>query len=147
MIALCVICGRRMAGSALVNPAVIGQTGMIFAIHLIDEHWDLVERIRATSGDGEARMALNAALVRELGPVTGPRDLPTLEHLAAIERFLTDMEECWGSVGRHEGHTLSKIGRCVCCSCGFRYQGSLPTETERAEAAAAWAARVRELAP
>lgn len=36
----------------------------------------------------------------------------------------------------HEGHTLSKVGRCVYCSCGYRYQGSLPTADERHEAAA-----------
>lgn len=68
MIALCVICGQRMAGSALINPADVGQAGMIFAIHLIDEHWDLVERIRATAHNGEARIALNKALLRELAP-------------------------------------------------------------------------------
>ena len=68
MTALCMICGRRMAGAVLIDPANYGAAGMIFAIHLIDEHWDLVERIRATADDGEARMALNAALVRELTP-------------------------------------------------------------------------------
>ena len=78
-----------------------------------------------------------------------PRERParTPEQMAAIERFLTDIEECWGSVGRHEGHTLSKIGRCVYCSCGLRYQGSLPSLTERTEAAESYAARGREPGP
>ena len=74
------------------------------------------------------------------------RPAPTPEMIAAVERFLTDLEECMGSVGRHEGHTLSKVGRCVYCSCGLRYQGSLPTLTERTEAAEAYEARVREAA-
>lgn len=41
--------------------------------------------------------------------------------------------EVSGSCGRHEGHTLSRAGRCVYCSCGFRYQGVLPTDEDRAE--------------
>ena len=56
-----------MSGSPLVNPLDAGQVGMICAIHLIDEHWDLVERIRATTGDGFARIALNRQLISELG--------------------------------------------------------------------------------
>lgn len=40
--------------------------------------------------------------------------------------WLTELGEVMGSTGRHEGHTLSQVGRCVYCSCGYRYQGSLP---------------------
>lgn len=63
---LCSICGKVMAGSMLINPINAGVAGMIVTMHMIDEHWDIVERIRATTGDGEARLALHRELYREL---------------------------------------------------------------------------------
>lgn len=60
----------------------------------------------------------------------------TPEQIAAVEAFFGELVEVIGSVGRHEGHSLSKVGRCVYCSCGYRYQGTLPTADERRECAA-----------
>lgn len=37
-----------------------------YLIHVIDEHWDLVERIRATTGDKDARTALIQQIDAEL---------------------------------------------------------------------------------
>jgi hypothetical protein len=45
---------------------------------------------------------------------------------AAVADWLTELNEVVGSTGRHEGHTLRQVGRCVYCSCGCRYQGTLP---------------------
>lgn len=59
---------------------------------------------------------------------------------AAAQAFLGELVEVAGSVGRHEGHTLERVGRCVYCSCGYRYQGILPSAKERAECAAAFSA-------
>ena len=66
----CTICGGRMAGSPLVSPYDPGQVAMITVLHLIDEHWDLVERIRATTGNKKARIELNRQLVSELRPTS-----------------------------------------------------------------------------
>lgn len=49
----------------MINLADPGRVGAILAIHLIDEHWDLVERIRATTHDGDARLELFGQLMRE----------------------------------------------------------------------------------
>jgi hypothetical protein len=65
----------------------------------------------------------------------------TPEDRAAVLSFFEEGAEVIGSVGRHGGHTLSRVGRCVYCSCGYRYQGTLPSREERAECAAAFAAR------
>jgi hypothetical protein len=46
----------------------------------------------------------------------------------AVRDFVTEFTEVTNSAGRHEGHTLRQVGRCVWCSCGFRYQGSLPSK-------------------
>ena len=59
----------------------------------------------------------------------------------AIESFLGDLEQLIGSCGKHEGHQLSKSGRCVFCSCGARYQGSLPSAKEKADCARDFALR------
>lgn len=48
------------------------------------------------------------------------------EQVKAVEDWLADLEEMIGSTGRHEGHTLIQAGRCVYCSCGKRYQGTIP---------------------
>ena len=61
--------------------------------------------------------------------------------MAAVSEFFEILEEVCGSVGRHEGHSLSKAGRCVYCSCGFRYQGTLPSIKERADCAKSYAER------
>jgi hypothetical protein len=50
----------------------------------------------------------------------------TAEQAEAVIKFLTEMEDVIEHKGKHEGHTLSQVGRCVYCSCGFRYQGRLP---------------------
>ena len=49
----------------------------------------------------------------------------------AAAKFLNDMYEAAAGIGRHEGHALKQVGRCVYCSCGLRWQGRIPTETER----------------
>ena len=48
------------------------------------------------------------------------------DHEKAIASFLEELVEVVESHGRHEGHTLEQVGRCVYCSCGFRYQGRKP---------------------
>jgi hypothetical protein len=49
------------------------------------------------------------------------------EQVKAVEEdWLADVEEMFDSTGRHEGHVLSQVGRCVYCSCGKRVQGTLP---------------------
>jgi hypothetical protein len=50
----------------------------------------------------------------------------TPEQAEAIERFLTDLHEMAEGTGKHEGHKLQQVGRCVYCSCGARYQGTIP---------------------
>lgn len=45
---------------------------------------------------------------------------------AAVADFLGELVEVTESTGRHEGHSLSQVGRCVYCTCGFRYQGRTP---------------------
>lgn len=36
--------------------------------------------------------------------------------------WLKELLEVREHRGRHQGHTLTKTGKCVTCSCGFRYQ-------------------------
>ena len=65
VIALCGICRQPVAGSSIAdlsNPSVIMG---IYLTHVIDEHWDVVERIRATTGDYAARLALVEELSAE----------------------------------------------------------------------------------
>lgn len=50
----------------------------------------------------------------------------TPEQVKAVEDWLADVEEMFESIGRHQGHTLSQVGRCVYCSCGKRVQGTIP---------------------
>lgn len=57
----------------------------------------------------------------------------------AAAAFLIEMAEMMASVGRHDGHKLSKAGRCVYCSCGYRYLGSMPSAKDVAEAREAFA--------
>ena len=49
----------------------------------------------------------------------------TPEQAKAVEDWLADVEEMFNHTGRHEGHTLGQVGRCVFCSCGKRVQGTL----------------------
>ena len=48
------------------------------------------------------------------------------ESRAAVADWLAELREVTESSGRHEGHSLEQVGRCVYCSCGYRYQGTLP---------------------
>jgi hypothetical protein len=41
--------------------------GALLMIHMIDEHWEIVERIHATADDPAARDALNQNLISEYG--------------------------------------------------------------------------------
>lgn len=45
---------------------------------------------------------------------------------AAIQSFIANLQDLATSSGAHAGHSLKQVGRCVCCSCGDRYQGTLP---------------------
>jgi hypothetical protein len=69
-VALCGICYQPMSGSGpLLNStfeANITVMAAVYLVHLIDEHWDLVERIRATTGDPDGRRRLFGELFREL---------------------------------------------------------------------------------
>ena len=49
----------------------------------------------------------------------------TPEQIEAVEAWLADLEDLIGSKGKHQGHTLKQVGRCVYCSCGTRYQGTI----------------------
>lgn len=51
---------------------------------------------------------------------------------AAVRDWAAELGEVIGTTGRHEGHTLSQAGRCVYCSCGYRYQGKLPAGSDGA---------------
>lgn len=53
------------------------------------------------------------------------------EREAAVSDWLAELAEVAESRGRHEGHTLRQVGRCVYCSCGYRYQGTLPKGARR----------------
>jgi hypothetical protein len=53
---------------------------------------------------------------------------PTPEQAAAIEQWMADLIDMQNGTGKHEGHALSQVGRCVYCTCGSRYQGTLPKE-------------------
>jgi len=54
---ICSLCGQRCRGSSLIDPRDIGGIAALLLIHLIDEHWEIVERIRATTDDPAARDA------------------------------------------------------------------------------------------
>ncbi len=54
-----------------------------------------------------------------------PEQRETAGRKAAADA-LNELVEVTESRGRHEGHTLRQAGRCVCCSCGYRYQGRIP---------------------
>jgi hypothetical protein len=51
------------------------------------------------------------------------------ENDAAVSDWLAELAEVTESRDRHAGHTLRQVGRCVYCSCGYRYQGTLPKVT------------------
>jgi len=50
----------------------------------------------------------------------------TPEQDQAVADFLQDLYDATEGKGAHEGHTLEQVGRCVYCSCGLRWQGTLP---------------------
>jgi hypothetical protein len=48
-------------------------------------------------------------------------DSPTPEQRdSAVVDFFAQLEEAVRGEGRHAGHELEQVGRCVYCSCGFR---------------------------
>jgi hypothetical protein len=49
---------------------------------------------------------------------------------AAIKAWFAELEEVVNNTGRHAGHVLRQVRRCVCCSCGYRYQGRLRAAKE-----------------
>ena len=59
-------CRKRIAGLPYTDGMMFNQLATLIAIHLIDEHWDVVERIRQTTGDGSARTELVNQLASEL---------------------------------------------------------------------------------
>jgi hypothetical protein len=67
---ICVICGKRPAGSNYIDVSNIGQVAITITLHMIDEHWDIVERIRATKGNFVKRTVLVKELASELYPST-----------------------------------------------------------------------------
>ena len=58
-------CHKRIAGLSYADAMTFNQLATLIAIHLIDEHWDVVERIRQTTGDGPAREDLVNQLAAE----------------------------------------------------------------------------------
>lgn len=65
-IAICPMCNQPMRGSANVNVLDPAKLTGIYLLHLIDYHWDLVERIKATTDDPAARQALHESLGKEM---------------------------------------------------------------------------------
>ena len=58
MIALCGICRQPMSGSRLVDLNDPRLAMGIYMVHLVDEHWQLLERVHATTGDPGGRTKL-----------------------------------------------------------------------------------------
>ena len=58
-------CQKRIAGLPFTDAMTFSQLATLITIHLIDEHWDVVERIRQTTGDGIAREELVNRLASE----------------------------------------------------------------------------------
>lgn len=57
-------------GMLSVYPAIKDNLNAVvayYAVHLIDVHWELVERVHATTGNPQARSELNEQLAREMG--------------------------------------------------------------------------------
>lgn len=63
---LCPICNKTIAGSSYIDTDDPEMIASIHTVHLIDHHWDIVERIRATTGDEQARYQLYAELHSEM---------------------------------------------------------------------------------
>ena len=61
---LCQLCNQRVRGARITwpSPTVIGA---LLMVHMIDEHWEIVERVHATKDDPAARNALNQNLISE----------------------------------------------------------------------------------
>lgn len=80
------MCGKRVSGTRIVfpSPTVIGA---LLMIHMIDEHWEIIERIHATTGNAAARHALNQNLMKAMngGQATAEPWLAELEAEAAAE--------------------------------------------------------------
>lgn len=64
-IALCGICQQPMAGSAVVDCMDPAQLAAVYVLHLVDEHWDMIEQIRAATSDPQGRDALCGQLAQE----------------------------------------------------------------------------------
>lgn len=62
IIAVCPVCDEQL-------PPLMGSA---YVIHMIDEHWELVTRIRETTGDDEARARLVSDLAAELAAKNRP---------------------------------------------------------------------------
>lgn len=65
-ILLCPICRNSVKGSSYIDPFNSSQIAGFYVIHMIDEHWDLVEQIRATRVDVAAREQLADSLEQQL---------------------------------------------------------------------------------
>lgn len=60
---ICTLCGNRCRGSSLISPRDVGGIAGLLLVHMIDEHWEMLEEIRATTHDPAARDALNLKLM------------------------------------------------------------------------------------
>jgi hypothetical protein len=67
---ICVICKNRIDGSSYIDLENVGQIAICVTIHMIDAHWEIVNRIRATTNDHVARTQLVLELASELYPST-----------------------------------------------------------------------------
>lgn len=65
--AYCGICGGYLAGSNMIDLDDSRQLSVIIMMHTIDNHWDLIQRLRATTNDPEKRAKLVDELAREQG--------------------------------------------------------------------------------
>ena len=62
---ICQLCHKKVRGASIIdmyNPAVVGA---LLLVHMVDEHWQILERIHATKDDPAARDALNQNLISE----------------------------------------------------------------------------------
>ena len=61
----------------------------------------------------------------------------TPEQAKAVTDYFTEAQEAIEGTGRHAGHGLEQVGRCIYCTCGLRVgQGSLKAMRKVRELAA-----------
>ena len=84
------------------------------------------DQSRRRSNDGEGKQLSAQSAGASGGGDHGRKSRSmTPEQVAAVEKWLEELNDVLESRGAHAGHTLQQVGRCVYCSCGYRFQGRL----------------------